>query len=140
MILLDTSIWISLLRNGRPISEEHLLQFVTCGPVVQEVLQGLRRGRAEQAFVTVFLALPCIGDPVPLCLYQEAAEIYRDGRSKGYTIRSSADCLIAAIAINKGVPVWHRDRDFARIAKYTRLEIWDDRGSGLPSPNGGGAM
>ena len=125
MILLDTSIWVSLLRQGRPISEEHLLRFVTCGPVVQEVLQGLRRGRAEQAFLTAFGALRCIGDPVPLRLYQEAAEIYRDGRSKGYTIRSSADCLIAAIAIDHGVPVWHRDRDFSRIAKYTRLEIWD---------------
>lgn len=139
MILLDTSVWVALLREGRPISEEQLLKFVTCGPVVQEVLRGLRRGRAERAFLTGFLALPCISDPVPLRLYREAAEIYRDGRSKGYTIRSSADCLIAAIAIEQGVPVWHQDRDFARIAKYTRLEIWDDHGPRFPSPKGGSA-
>jgi predicted nucleic acid-binding protein len=37
-------------------------------------------------------------------------------------IRSSADCLIAAIAIANGIPVWHRDRDFATIARFTLLE------------------
>ncbi len=121
--------WVSLLRERQLISEDLLMRFVTCGPVLQEVFQGLRREPAEQAFVNTFLALPCIGDPVPLRLYQEAAEIYRDGRGKGYTIRSSADCLIAAIAIEHGVPIWHRDRDFSWIAKYTRLEIWGSRES-----------
>jgi predicted nucleic acid-binding protein len=38
------------------------------------------------------------------------------------TIRSSADCLIAAIAIANSIPVWHRDRDFSAIAKFTALE------------------
>jgi predicted nucleic acid-binding protein len=32
------------------------------------------------------------------------------------------DCLIAAIAIDRDVPVWHRDRDFQAIAQYTALE------------------
>jgi predicted nucleic acid-binding protein len=40
------------------------------------------------------------------------------------TIRSSIDCLIAAIAIENRVPVWHRDRDFSAIATYTALEIF----------------
>jgi hypothetical protein len=41
--------------------------------------------------------------------------------TKGYTIRSSTDCLIAAIAIESGVPVWHKDRDFEAFARYTSL-------------------
>jgi predicted nucleic acid-binding protein len=124
MILLDTSIWIEILtRNPRHIiREEDLFSFVTCGPVVQEVLQGLRPGLQSDAFRTAFLAIPVLSDPVPLGLFVSAAEIYRQGRRRGITLRSSADCLIAAIAIDHGIPVWHRDRDFSAIASYTGLE------------------
>ena len=89
---------------------------------MQEVLQGLRAGVFSDAFREGFLAIPKLSDPLPLSIFLEAAEIYRQGRSKGYTIRSSADCLIAAIAIENRVPVWHKNRDFALIARYTRLE------------------
>lgn len=65
--------------------------------------------------------VPRFSDPVGLDLYLEAAEIYREGRRRGFTIRSSTDCLIAAIAIEYRVPVWHRDRDFNFLAGYTRL-------------------
>lgn len=99
MILVDTSIWIELLagKPRRSIREEDLLRFVTCGPTVS--------------------------DPVPLTLFVSASEIYRQGRRRGITIRSSVDCLIAAIAIDNRVPVWHRDRDFDAIARYTGLEV-----------------
>jgi predicted nucleic acid-binding protein len=125
MILVDTSIWIEILaRNPRQVvREEALFSFVTCGPVVQEVLQGLRPGLQSDAFRTAFLAVPVLSDPVPLALFVAAAEIYRQGRRRGITIRSSADCLIAAIAIDHGIPVWHRDRDFSAIARYTALEV-----------------
>jgi predicted nucleic acid-binding protein len=125
MILVDTSIWIEILtRNPRHIiREEDLFSFVTCGPVVQEVLQGLRPGLQSDAFRTAFLAIPVLSDPVPLALFVSAAEIYRQGRKRGITIRSSVDCLIAAIAIDRGIPVWHRDRDFSAIARYTGLEV-----------------
>ena len=124
MILVDTSVWIELLnhRLGEALSADDLLRFVTCGPVVQEVLQGLREGSAGRAFREAFLALPVLSDPLPRSVFIAAAEIYRLGRRKGYAIRSSVDCLIAAVAIENGVPVWHRDRDFAAIARYTGLE------------------
>ena len=124
MILVDTSMWIEWLA-GRSVlvaPKDRLLQFVTCGPVVQEVLQGLRAGPASDAFRERFLAIPRVSDPVPLELYVAAADIYRQGRRKGLTIRSDADCLIAVIAIQNGVPVWHRDRDFTAIASFTGLE------------------
>ncbi|MBI3667764.1 MAG: PIN domain-containing protein [Acidobacteria bacterium] len=127
MILVDTSVWIELL-NSKPaarVSEEDLVRFVTCGPIVQEVVQGLREGPFSEAFRDAFLALPRLSDPLPLATFLEAAEIYRRGRRKGYTVRSSVDCLIAAIAIENHVPVWHKDRDFAVIARYTGLEVWE---------------
>jgi len=124
MILVDTSVWIEL-RRRRPTREvrvEELVQWVTCGPVVQEVLQGLREHAWTAAFREAMLALPRLSDPLGLETFLQAAEIHREGRRKGYTIRSSTDCLIAAIAIENGVAVWHRDRDFEAIARFTRLE------------------
>jgi len=123
LILVDTSVWIELLnrRLGATISDEELLNFATCGPIVQEVLQGLRDVPASPAFRNAFLALPLLSDPLPRAMFLSASDIYRLGRSKGHTIRSSIDCLIAAIAIEHDVPVWHRDRDFDVISKFTPL-------------------
>ena len=127
MILVDTSVWIELLSEKRrpDLSEEQLVRFATCGPIAQEVLQGLRPGVQSDAFRQAFLALPVLSDPIPLHLYLAAADIYRVGRRKGITVRSSVDCLIAAIAIENVVPVLHRDRDFGAIARFTALETLD---------------
>ena len=123
MILVDTSVWIDLFRSKPRLKEEDLFRFATCGPIIQEVLQGLKPGAVSDAFRSGFLALPVLSDPIPLELYVAAADIYRSGRRRGLTIRSSVDCLIAAIAIENRVPVWHKDRDFAAIATFTELAI-----------------
>jgi predicted nucleic acid-binding protein len=122
MILVDTSIWTELL-NGR-LAEVDPLEFVTCGPVAQEVLQGLRDSADARRFREAFEALECLADPLPRRVFGAAAEIYRSGRRRGVAIRSSVDCLVAAIAIEYEVPVWHRDRDFDAIAGYTELRVW----------------
>jgi predicted nucleic acid-binding protein len=128
VILVDTSIWIELLSGKlrRQPTEEELLNCATCGPVVQEVLQGLRDDPQSQALRESFLALPVLSDPLPLGLFLAAADIYSRGRVKGYTIRSSTDCLIAAIAIENKVPVWHKDRDFDAISRFTALRTRRD--------------
>lgn len=125
MILVDTSVWIELLsvKPRRKIREDDVLRFTTCGPIAQEVLQGLRPHPQSDAFRELFLALPVLSDPIPLSLFLSAGDIYRNGRSRGFTIRSSMDCLIAAVAIQNKVPVWHRDRDFTAIARYTGLQL-----------------
>ena len=125
MILVDTSIWIDLLARGPrgALREEDLLSFATCGPIVQEMLQGLRPGTQSDAFLAAFRALPVLSDPTPVRLFLSAGEIYRQGRRRGITIRSSVDCLIAAVAIENSVPVWHRDRDFDAISRYTQLAV-----------------
>jgi predicted nucleic acid-binding protein len=129
MILVDTSVWIEFLAGrGKRLTHDDLVQFVTCGPILQEVLQGLRPGSASEAFREGFLALLRLNDPLPSHLFLEAAEIYREGRRKGYTVRSSVDSLIAAIAIENSVPVWHRDRDFTVIGEYTPLRIFPTLG------------
>ncbi len=121
MILVDTSVWIELLAGGRKMRGDDMLRYVTCGPIVQEVLQGLRESAASEAFREAFLVIPRLSDPVPLDAFLDAADICRSGRRKGYTIRSAIDCLIAAVAIRNKTPVWHKDRDYAAIAKFTDL-------------------
>jgi len=76
---------------------------VVCGPIVQEGFEGLKPGPVSDAFRDRFLALPVVSDPVPLELFVSAAEIYRQSRRRGLTIRSLIDCLIAAVAIE--IPV-----------------------------------
>lgn len=124
MILADTSIWVQWLstRHAKPPDENLLLQLATCGPVLQEVLQGLKSHELSGPFQNAFLALPLIGDPVARDTYLHAADLYRMGRSKGYTIRSSMDCLIAALAIENKLPVWHHDRDYTTIARFSALQ------------------
>jgi predicted nucleic acid-binding protein len=123
MILVDTSVWIELLnRPRRKLFQNRILsEFATAGPIVQEVFQGLRETPAAEEFRRDFGSIPRLSDPLPEALFVEGAEIYRRGRRQGLTIRSSIDCLIAAIAIENRVPVWHRDRDFRAIALYTGL-------------------
>jgi hypothetical protein len=134
MILVDTSVWIAWLngKTGARITPDHALNFVTCGPIAQEVLQGLREGPMAQAFRDSFSGIPRLGDPVTFETFLEGAEIYNFGRRKGYTIRSSTDCLIAAIAIQNDVPVWHRYRDFTVIARFTRLRSFGRPGLTVP--------
>jgi predicted nucleic acid-binding protein len=126
VILVDTSIWIDFLIDPTrlPEVEVHLPDVVTCGPVVQEVTQGFADENLLGPFRERLLAIPCLSDPLPLALFLEGASIYRSGRRRGYTIRSTVDCLIAAIAIDNDVPVWHRDRDFTAIARYTPLKVF----------------
>ena len=125
MILVDTSVWIDLLAGRIRMRQQDVSRFAVCGPVVQEVLQGLRPGRASDAFREAFLAFRVLSDPVDLHLFLAAADIYRQGRRRGITLRASTDCLIAAIAIENSTPVWHRDRYFTAIARFTTLEISD---------------
>jgi hypothetical protein len=54
--------------------------------------------------------------------YVQAAKLYRAGRKRGVTIRSLVDCLIAAIAMEHGAVILHKDRDYERISEYAPLK------------------
>ena len=122
MILVDTSVWIELLRGSIRIDWEEMEEFAICGPVMQEVLQGLEDSPAATEIRRDLDKIAIVGSPVGLDVFAEAAEVYRNGRRKGFTIRSSTDCLIAVIAMRAGIGVWHRDRDYDHIARYTPLQ------------------
>lgn len=91
MILVDTSVWISLLNDDlRPkVRGDDFLKFVTCGPIAREVTQGLRESEWTDSFRESFAGIHRLSDPLSFNMFLEAAEIYGHGRRKGYTIRSS---------------------------------------------------
>jgi predicted nucleic acid-binding protein len=113
MILVDTSVWIEFLAGrARKPGPVELVQFATCGPVLQSPM--------------------FVGPAFVLDLSRGGRALPR-GRAEGLTIRSAMDCLIAAIAIENRVPVWHHDRDFAAIARYSRLVAFQDASPSLAS-------
>ncbi len=123
LILVDTSIWIQLFNHKKKdFNHEHLFRFAVCPPIIQEVLQGFKKPEAHQQAKDGMLALPCFSNPLSLDTYLHASDLFRHGRKKWITIRSSTDCLIAAIAIENHVPILHLDRDYKQIAKFSRLE------------------
>lgn len=127
MILVDTSVWIRILGPRPParFKNELLLEVVMCLPVLQEILQGIRDDRQGNILQDRLLALPMVESSLGRDCFLEASRIYREGRKRGITIRSSTDCLIAAIAMKHRLPIWHHDRDFDKIASFTPLKLYD---------------
>jgi len=124
VVLVDTSIWIEVLRRGDGLDLESLVDFdevVTCPPVIQELLQGIRDPAAHSRVRESMLSLPTVESPMPLDVYLEAAELFRSARRAGFTVRSSVDCLIAACAARHSLAVLHRDRDFDALANVAGI-------------------
>jgi len=126
VVLVDTSVWVEVFRSGDGLDLETILDFdeiVTCPPVVQEILQGIKDPGAHTAAREALLALPMVESPMALETWMEAAEIFRSARRAGFTVRSSVDCLIAACAARHSLSVLHHDRDFDVLAKVAAIEV-----------------
>ena len=124
MVLVDTSVWIDVLRRRSRVRLEDEVDFddiVTCLPVVQEVLQGIDEDRPFRAARDAMLALPIVEAPLGVAVVEEAVDLYRRARRAGLTVRSSVDCLIAACALRHGLTVLHRDRDYPSLARVSTL-------------------
>lgn len=125
MRLVDTSAWIEVFRKGGRDVREFVEpdEMLTCLPVVQEVLQGFREERAYRIARDAMLSLPMLESPLSEAVFLEAAGLYRAARRAGLTVRSSADCLIAACAIRHNVAVLHKDRDYEMLARVSSLRV-----------------
>ena len=123
MILVDTSVWIDLFSKSPSLSIKHeqLVLCVTCGPIIQEILQGVKQEEKFAKLKDSMLAVRNIQENIGTDDFLAAADIYRVGRKRGLTIRSSMDCLIASLAIKHKVPIWHNDRNFDYITKFSPL-------------------
>jgi len=126
LILVDTSIWVEVFRKPSRLRLEEIgdiKEVVTCLPVVQEVLQGFRDEWAYRLARKALLALPIAEAPLRTEVFLEAAQLFRSARRAGLTVRSGADCLIAACALRNGLTVAHCDRDFDLLARVSPLTV-----------------
>lgn len=124
MLLLDTSVWIEVFRRNSRLQLSDVAEIeeiATCLPVVQEVLQGFRDERAYRLARQSMFALAVVESPLRQEVFVEAAELYRNARRSGLSVRSGVDCLIAACAIRHDLTVVHRDRDFDQLASVSNL-------------------
>ncbi|HTP25083.1 MAG TPA: PIN domain-containing protein, partial [Anaeromyxobacteraceae bacterium] len=85
------------------------------------VLQGFREERAYRLAREAMFALPIVDSPLPSDRFEAAVDLYRRCHSRGITVRSSIDCLIAASAVEHDLVVLHHDRDYALIARASPL-------------------
>jgi predicted nucleic acid-binding protein len=122
-VLVDTSVWVDFLNDHPSPEQEALARLLvsdhdvcTCGVVIAEVFQGLRREKGRSELAELFRDMTYL-DPSGIGLYFRAAEIYRRLRERGWTIRSTIDCLIAALAEETGSAILVRDRDLTTILK-----------------------
>ena len=53
-----------------------------------------------------------------------ATEHYRSLRSRGHTVRSGIDVLVATFCIERDYALLHDDRDFDAFEQYRGLRIW----------------
>lgn len=127
MALIDTSAWVEYLRATGSDADrltEALLEdgAFTTDVVVAEVLMGARSDRHAQELRGMLNR--CHFVPArPLFDFEHAAEIYRACRRGGFTPRSLTGCLVAAVAIDRGLPLLHHDQDFVGIAAHTPLAL-----------------
>jgi hypothetical protein len=131
-VLVDTSAWADFLNDfASPIAAtlSGLLEgdddVCTCGIVVAEVFQGLRRDKGREAIRRSFEELTFL-EPSGIGLYLRAAELYRNLRSRGRTVRSTIDCIIVAMAEESGAYVLARDGDIDAILEsgLARTRPW----------------
>jgi len=133
MILVDTSVWIDVLRDKtgetvdafrKSIKKDDI---VFCRFTQLELLQGVRDDREWQQldkYLSTQYYLEASDDT-----WRHAAKIYFDLRRNGVTLSSPIDCCIAQLAIEAQTVLLHCDQDFERIAAIRplsdiRFELW----------------
>ena len=132
--IVDTSVWVDVFRDASAERRRQLESIVDPDDVLLtpftelELLQGCRN-EEEWALLAAYLETQEYLAPSRKT-WAAAARIFFDLRRLGKTVRSPIDCCIAQVAIDHGVLLIHRDRDFEVIAEIRPLQQrfvrWDE--------------
>lgn len=124
MILVDTSVWVDILKDKKGIITHKFKKVVQSETIVfsrfiqMELLQGARN-KFEWEHLNNYLESQYYLE-ARQSTWINAAKIYYDLRKKGITIRSTIDACIAQTAIKNKTLLLHNDKDFIEISKYGR--------------------
>ena len=130
MILVDTSVWVDFLKGEnsphrrtlhRLIEDEEDISITDI--ILTEILQGIKNDRDFRTAKDYLLEFPIYGSK-GIETYIRAAQLYRDCRKKGKTVRKTVDCIIAAICIENDLTLLHKDADFDFIEACTTLRVY----------------
>lgn len=128
MILVDTSVWIDLLRDVDSLQTALLRQLLYSGSriglgdlMLVELLQG---ARSDHQADRILRDLPVL---VPVQISDartapKAGKYFRDLRTRGITVRKTIDTLIATRCIVDGIPLLYSDRDFDPFVEHLGLQ------------------
>ncbi len=126
--MVDTTVWIYYFRGVRTPEHQALERLITESQMIcltdiiqTEILQGIRSDEQHAKTRHFLQRLPCLTAKAP-ATFLHAAELYRRCRKKGATIRSTVDCLIAAVCLENKVSLLHHDADFDYLARYCGLK------------------
>ena len=117
-ILVDSNIYISLLRAGRDPAlalgnRYDTVDLATCGMVRLEVMRGIQAAKVSDRLGQFFDVLMNV--PADQRLWESAIEVARDAQRRGYTIPGT-DAVIAAAALRIGAAVLTFDKHFDYVA------------------------
>lgn len=127
-ILIDSSVWIDFFR-GAPLPAALFLRdtigtrpYIVGDLMLAEVLQGFRYRSDFERARHAMLQLPVVA-LVSRELALLSATNYRLLRSRGITIRSTIDCLIATFCITNEITLLHADRNFSPFEEHLGLSV-----------------
>jgi predicted nucleic acid-binding protein len=127
MLLIDTSIWIEVLRDKSKVKAARLKTRIAERnyylPIFtkMELLQGCK-DEVEWTKISSYLSVQNYYEPDYNSIWKNSARLYFELRRKGVTVRSNIDCAISVIAIENNLILYHCDRDFQKIAQHTTLK------------------
>lgn len=132
MLVVDSSVWIQLFRGDPPtVPSQELERLLGVGSVrlvvpdlvLYEVLRGFEREASHRRARLLMESLD-IESTGGHGLALAASRHYRALRSRGITVRSAIDVLIAAFCIEHDYLLLHQDRDFDAFAEHCGLRTW----------------
>ena len=128
-VLVDTSVWIEFLRGTGSAADRWIVAALRDGrplawtePVLLELLVGARSARRAADLRALIMRGPALRVS-GLADWEAAASLARATASAGRPVRSTVDCLVAAVAIRSGVSVVTNDGDYDLIASHSSLEV-----------------
>lgn len=130
-LFVDTSVWSLAWRRDESIATSEVIQLrvaldtgdsiFTTGLVLQELLQGFSRPKANRQIIERFSALPfLVPDRED---YIQAADLRNACRRKGLQV-GTIDALFAQICIRHELTILTTDKDFKHIASVFPLSLW----------------
>lgn len=126
MIVVDTSIWIDILRGDDNAGTRKFrsikpnAQIVLGDIVLMEILQGARDDLHARRIYDQLVEFD-IRSMFDVDLAPKVAGNYRVLRGTGVTVRKAMDMIIGTWCIENKVPLLHRDRDFAPMVEHLGL-------------------